>query len=164
LELLNELYIQQFGKQPMKREETAGGKSVERVMSGDEVREELTAKQEVTEVELRQLAQSRAGRIREFLVGDQANQGQQESRPNQENQVNQDDKVDQEKQVKQENQQIKTEETTQEDQVDQAKQDNQGKEAGQEDHMRQDRVFLLEVELSGAHGEQVRCQLNLTGA
>ena len=62
LELLNELYIQQFGKQPMKREETAKGKSVERVMSGDEVREELVAKQEVTEIELRQLAQSRAGR------------------------------------------------------------------------------------------------------
>jgi len=171
LELLNELYIQQFGKQPMKREETAKGKSVERVMSGDEVREELVAKQDVTEIELRQLAQSRAGRIREFLVGEnQANQGQQESQPNQENQVKQDDQADQEKQLKQEVQQSQTEETTQkdqakqEDQVDEAKQDIRGKEAGQENHMSQDRVFLLEVELSGASGEQVRCQLNLSGA
>jgi hypothetical protein len=167
LELLNELYIQQFGKQPMKREAIAGGKSVERVMSGDEVTEELAAKQEVTEVELRQLAQSRAGRIREFLVGEnQANQ--EESRSNQEHQVSQEVQVDKEKQVKQENQQGQTEETTpenqakQDDQVDQAKQDNQGKEADQDNHMSQDRVFLLEVELSEASGEQVRCQLNLS--
>ncbi len=165
LELLNELYIEQFGKQPMKREETAKGKSVERVMSGDEVRDELAAKQEVTEIELRQLAQSRAGQIREFLVGEnQANQRQQESQPNQENQVKQDDQADQNKQVKQEIQQSQTEETTQkdqtkqEDQVDEAKQDIRGKEADQDNYMSQDRVFLLEVELSGASGEQVRCQ------
>jgi hypothetical protein len=170
LELLNELYVQQFGKQPMKREETARGKSVERVMSVDEVMDELTAKQEVTEIELRQLAQNRAGRIREFLVGEnQANQEQQESRPNQENRLSQDDQADQAKQVKQENQQNQTEETTEEDhtkhedQVDQAKQGTQEKESGQDNHMSQDRVFLMDVELSGASGEQVRCQLNLSG-
>ncbi len=67
-DLLNELYIEKFGKQPMKREETGGGKSVERVMSRDEIREELIGAAEVSEQELRELAQARAGEIRQYLV------------------------------------------------------------------------------------------------
>jgi hypothetical protein len=164
LELLNELYIEQFGKQPMKREETAGGKSVERVMSGDEVMAELAAKQQVTEVELRQLAQGRARQIRAFLVG--------------EDQVGE-DQIDQKQQVS-EGQPPNEGQAPNEEQaahqgspeggsvapVDQATQDTQTKEEGsnEETPMGGDRVFLLEVELGGATGEQVRSQLTLSGA
>ena len=52
----------------MKRQETGGGKSVERVMSRDEIREELVGVAEVSEHELRELAQARAGEIRQQLV------------------------------------------------------------------------------------------------
>ncbi|MGH7258675.1 MAG: DUF748 domain-containing protein, partial [Nitrospiraceae bacterium] len=67
-DLLSELYIEKFGKQPMKREETAGGKSVDRVMSRDEIKEELVGAIEVSEQDLRDLAQARAGEIRQLLV------------------------------------------------------------------------------------------------
>jgi hypothetical protein len=154
LELLNELYIQQFGKQPMKREETAGGKSVERVMSGDEVKAELAAKQEVTEVELRQLAQSRAREIRTFLVGeDQADQAQSDGQEESEAQGQEASRG-----------QPESESAAQADQGEQDDLAKQEGESNQETHMSADRVFLLEVELGGASGGQVRSQLNLSGA
>lgn len=147
LELLNELYIQQFGKQPMKQEETAGGKPVERVMSGEEVKDELAAKQDVTEVELRQLAQTRAGRIRDFLVGE--NHSNQEQQGNQEQPDNQGQGENEASQVKQTNQEHAMDEKNQ---------------VTRNGHMSEDRVFLLDVELGGSTGGQVRCQLTLSGA
>ncbi|HJR77506.1 MAG TPA: DUF748 domain-containing protein, partial [Nitrospiraceae bacterium] len=151
LELLNELYIQEFGRQPMKREETAGGKSVERVMSDEEILDELSHKQEVTEVELRQLAQNRAREIRKFLVGEsQADQGQPDSQRQQDSHG-----------------EPEGERTAQADQGEQANPTGQEKgenASNQDSPMSEDRVFLLEVELGGASGGQVRSQLNLSGA
>jgi hypothetical protein len=146
----------------MKREEIGGGKTVERVMSDEEVLDELSNKQEVTEVELRQLAQNRARHIREFLVGDnQAGQGEEKEdqghRPSQEQQAENlgqpvGDGEDGSEQAKQKNHTKPEDQATQENQV------------SQEGPMSEDRVFLLEVELGGAIGEQVRSQLNLSGA
>jgi hypothetical protein len=154
LELLNELYIQQFGKQPMKREETAGGKSVERVMSSDEVRAELAGKQEVTEVELRQLAQSRARQIQAFLVGEdpsaQREQADEAQPPDEAQRTRQDGA-----------------ETESGAQMAQKQPDDQTKEedaSDQQTSMSEDRVFLLEVELGGAASGQVRSQLTLSGS
>jgi hypothetical protein len=67
-DLLSEIYIEKFGKQPMKRHDTESGKSVERVMSRDEMRAELVGAIEVPEQDLRELAQARAGEIRQYLV------------------------------------------------------------------------------------------------
>ena len=143
----------------MKREEIGGGKSVERVMSDEEVTDELAAKQEVTEVELRQLAQSRARQIREFLVGEnQTDQGEAEDQghqPSQERAQNRRPSVDEGDaggdQTK-ENTQTRPDDQTQENEV------------SQDGPMGEDRVFLLEVELGGSTGGQVRSQLNLSGA
>ncbi|WP_447597928.1 DUF748 domain-containing protein [Nitrospira sp. Nam80] len=162
LELLNELYIEQFGKQPMKREEIARGKAVERVMSGEEVMNELAATRQVTEVELRQLAQNRAVRIREFLVGENhagqerpgetANQGHQETQAKQQHEGNRTD------QLKESDQDIPS------DQDKGAQAEQQPKREREDNHMSEDRVFLLDVELGASGGEQVRCKLNLSGA
>ncbi|MGC3972819.1 MAG: hypothetical protein QM771_00345 [Nitrospira sp.] len=56
-------------KQPTKREEVSGGKFVERVLTADEVRQQLIPAMTVEESELRSLAQSRAKGIRELLMG-----------------------------------------------------------------------------------------------
>ncbi len=162
LELLNELYIQQFGKQPMKREEIAGGKTVERVMSGEEVMSELAATRQVTEVELRQLAQNRAVRIREFLVGENhAGQERPEEaageRP-QETAADQEQAGRQTDQVKEDDQGGRTDQ----DEGERAEQSPKGEQ--RDNHTNEDRVFLLEVELGASGGEQVRCKLNLSGA
>jgi hypothetical protein len=162
LELLNELYIQQFGKQPMKREEIPGGKTVERVMSGEEVVSELAATRQVTEVELRQLAQNRAVRIREFLVGENhAGQGRPEEaageRP-QEAGTDQEQAGHQTDQMKEDVQGDRTDQ----DEEERAEQPPKGEQG--DNHMSEDRVFLLDVELGASGGEQVRCKLNLSGA
>lgn len=100
-ELLSDLYAEKLGTQPMKREELAGGKFVERVLTVDELRQRLFPAMTVEESELRQLAQGRARAIREHLI----EQGQ----------------------------------------------------------LPEDRVFLIDAELTPSEGKQVRVKLNLTG-
>jgi hypothetical protein len=67
-ELLSDLFAEKMGKQPTKREETPGGKSVERVLTAEELRRQLIPAMKVDESELRSLAQARAKAIREQLV------------------------------------------------------------------------------------------------
>ncbi len=67
-EFLSDLYAEKLGKQPTKREETPGGKSVERVLTVDELRQQLIPAMTVEESELRSLAQGRAKVIREQLI------------------------------------------------------------------------------------------------
>lgn len=67
-ELLSDLYAEKLGKQPMKKEELPGGKSVERVLTADELRQQLVPAMGVEESELRLLAQGRAKAIRERLI------------------------------------------------------------------------------------------------
>lgn len=67
-ELLSDLYAEKLGKQPMKREELPGGKFVERVLTADELRQQLFPAMTVEESELRLLAQGRARAIRERLI------------------------------------------------------------------------------------------------
>lgn len=67
-ELLSDLYAEKLGKQPMKSESLPGGKSVERVLSADELRQQLVPAMAVEESELRILAQGRAKAIREHLI------------------------------------------------------------------------------------------------
>lgn len=101
-ELLSDLYAEKLGKQPMKKEELPGGKSVERVLTADELRQELAPAMAVEESELRLLAQGRAKAIREQLI--------------------------------------------------------------ERGGLPEDRVFLVEVELTPSKSEQVRAHLNLTGS
>ncbi len=56
-EFLSDLYAEKLGKQPTKREELPGGKSVERVLTVDELRQQLIPAMAVEESELRSLAQ-----------------------------------------------------------------------------------------------------------
>lgn len=67
-ELLSDLYAEKLGKQPMKREDLPGGKSVERVLTADELRQQLFPAMTVDDSELRTLAQERAKAIREHLI------------------------------------------------------------------------------------------------
>jgi len=67
-ELLSDLYAEKLGKQPMKKEALPGGKSVERVLTADELRQQLVPAMGVEESELRLLAQARAKAIRERLI------------------------------------------------------------------------------------------------
>ena len=67
-ELLSDLYAEKLGKQPMKREELPGGEFVERVLTADELRQQLFPAMTVEESELRLLAQGRARAIRERLI------------------------------------------------------------------------------------------------
>ena len=67
-ELLSDLYAEKLGKQPMKREELPGGKSVERVLTAEELRQQLAPAMVVEDSELRLLAQERAKGIREYLI------------------------------------------------------------------------------------------------
>ena len=67
-EFLSDLYAEKLGKQPTKREEVTGGKTVERVLSMDELRRQLIPAMTVDESELRSLAQGRAKAIREQLI------------------------------------------------------------------------------------------------
>lgn len=67
-ELLSDLYAEKLGKQPMKKEELPGGKSVERVLTADELRQQLVPAMGGEESELRLLAQGRAKAIRERLI------------------------------------------------------------------------------------------------
>ena len=67
-EFLSDLFAEKLGKQPTKREQTAGGKTVERVLSVDELRQQLLPAMAVEESELRSLAQRRAKAIREQLI------------------------------------------------------------------------------------------------
>ncbi|ULA58808.1 MAG: hypothetical protein LZF60_80202 [Nitrospira sp.] len=67
-ELLSDLYAEKLGKQPMKREDLPGGKSVERVLTADELRQQLFPAMTVEDSELRALAQARAKVIREYLI------------------------------------------------------------------------------------------------
>ena len=101
LEFLSDLYAEKLGKQPLKREEVPGGKVVERVLTVDELRQQLIPAMTVEESELRSLAQGRAKAIREQLTA-------------------------------------------------------QGR-------LPEERVFLVEVELSDSAGEKVHARLNLTG-
>ncbi|MDQ1290563.1 MAG: hypothetical protein QG615_353, partial [Nitrospirota bacterium] len=101
-ELLSDLYAEKLGKQPMKREELPGGKFVERVLTADELRQQLFPAMTVEESELRLLAQGRARAIREQLI-------------------------------------------------------EQGR-------LPEDRVFLIDAELTPSEGKQVRVRLNLTGS
>ena len=67
-EFLSDLYAEKLGKQPTKREEVTGGKAVERVLSVDELLQQLIPSISVEESELRSLAQGRAKTIREQLI------------------------------------------------------------------------------------------------
>lgn len=67
-ELLSDLYAEKLGKQPMKREDLPGGKSVERVLTTEELRQQLFPAMTVEDSELRALAQERAKAIREHLI------------------------------------------------------------------------------------------------
>ncbi len=67
-EFLSDLYAEKLGKQPTKREEVTGGKAVERVLTVDELRQQLIPAMPVEESELRLLAQGRAKTIREQLI------------------------------------------------------------------------------------------------
>ncbi len=67
-ELLSDLYAEKLGKQPMKREELPGGKSVERVLTAEELRQQLSPAVTVEDAELHLLAQERAKAIREYLI------------------------------------------------------------------------------------------------
>ena len=67
-ELLSDLYAEKLGKQPMKREELPGGKFVERVLTADELRQQLSPAMTVEDSELRQMGQGRARAIREHLI------------------------------------------------------------------------------------------------
>lgn len=67
-ELLSDLYAEKLGKQPMKREDLPGGKSVERVLTAEELRQQLFPAMTVEDSELRSLAQERAKTIREHLI------------------------------------------------------------------------------------------------
>ena len=100
-EFLSDLYAEKLGKQPTKREEAQGGKVVERVLTVDELRQQLLPAMTVEESELRSLAQGRAKAIREQLIA-------------------------------------------------------QGR-------LPEERVFLVEAELTSSEGEMVRARLNLTG-
>ncbi|HQV46156.1 MAG TPA: DUF748 domain-containing protein, partial [Nitrospira sp.] len=101
-ELLSDLYAEKLGKQPMKREELPGGKFVERVLTADELRQQLFPAMTVEESELRLLAQGRARAIREQLI--------------------------------------------------------------EQGGLPEDRVFLIDAELTPSEGKQVRVRLNLTGS
>jgi hypothetical protein len=68
-EFLSDLYAEKLGRQPTKREEVSGGKFVERVLTADELRQQLIPAMTVEESELRSLAQGRAKAIRELLIG-----------------------------------------------------------------------------------------------
>ena len=68
VELLGDLYAERLGKQATKSETLPGGKTVARVLSADEIREELVPVTTVEEEELRALARDRAKAIREDLV------------------------------------------------------------------------------------------------
>jgi uncharacterized protein involved in outer membrane biogenesis len=100
-EFLSDLYAEKLGKQPTQREEMPEGKSVERVLTVDELRRQLIPGMTVEESELRSLAQRRAKAIREQLIA--------------------------------------------------------------EGRLPEERVFLVEVELSESEGEKVRARLNLAG-
>ncbi|MBI4001345.1 MAG: DUF748 domain-containing protein, partial [Nitrospira defluvii] len=100
-EFLSDLYAEKLGKQPTKREEAPGGKSVERVLTVDELRQQLIPAMTVEESELRSLAQDRAKAIREQLIAP--------------------------------------------------------------GRLPEERVFLVEAELTSSEGEKVRARLNLTG-
>ena len=67
-EFLSDLYAEKLGKQPTKREAAPGGKSLERVLTVDELRQQLIPAMTVEESELRSLAQGRAKAIREQLI------------------------------------------------------------------------------------------------
>ena len=67
-EFLSDLFAEKLGKQPMKQEELAVGKTVDRVLTTDELRQQLIPAMTVEESELRALAQSRAETIREQLI------------------------------------------------------------------------------------------------
>ena len=128
-------------------------------MSDEEVLNELAGTQKVTEIELRQLAQNRAVRIREFLVGeDHAGGGQEANQGNQASQAKQNTPEDQPDQSKEDDQgsagKHDQEQETRETKLEQEQGDN---------HMSEDRVFLMEVELGASGNEQVRCKLNLSG-
>jgi hypothetical protein len=66
--LLSDLYAEKLGKQPMKREDLPGGKSVERVLTAEELRQQLFPAMTVEDSELRSLAHERAKTIREHLI------------------------------------------------------------------------------------------------
>lgn len=100
-EFLSDLFAEKLGKQPTKREELAGGKIVDRVLTTDELRRQLIPVMTVEESELRGLAQNRAEAIREQLIA-------------------------------------------------------QGR-------LPEDRVRLVEVDVSDSGGEKVQSRLNLTG-
>jgi hypothetical protein len=68
-EFLSDLYAEKLGRQPTKREEVSGGKFVERVLTADELRQQLIPAMTVEESEVRSLAQDRAKAIRELLIG-----------------------------------------------------------------------------------------------
>ncbi|MBA2485950.1 MAG: DUF748 domain-containing protein, partial [Nitrospira sp.] len=67
-EFLSDLYAEKLGKQPTKREASQGGTVVERVVSVEELRQQLIPAMTVEESELRSLAQGRAKAIREQLI------------------------------------------------------------------------------------------------
>ena len=67
-EFLSDLFAEKLGKQPIKEEPVPGGKIVQRVLTAEELRRQLTPAIAVEESELRSLAQGRAKAIREQLV------------------------------------------------------------------------------------------------
>jgi hypothetical protein len=67
-EFLSDLYAEKLGKQPIKEEATPEGKVVQRVLTADELRQQLLPAIPVEESELRSLAQARARAIREQLI------------------------------------------------------------------------------------------------
>ncbi len=67
-EFLSDLYAEKLGKQPTKSVETANGTTVDRVLTADELREQLVPAIAVAESELRSLAQERAKAIRAQLL------------------------------------------------------------------------------------------------
>ncbi len=101
LALLGDLYAEKLGKQPTKRTQVSGGESVERVLTAEEIRQQLVPAMTVEEGELRRLAQDRAKAIRETLMA-----------------------------------------------------------TGE---MSEDRIFLVEAEVTASEGERIPARLNLTG-
>ncbi len=67
-ELLSDLYAERLGKPPTKREQAPEGKVFERVLTVDELRQELWPAMGVDEGDLRALAQARAKAIREYVL------------------------------------------------------------------------------------------------
>ncbi len=126
-------------------------------MSDEEVLNELAGTQKVTEIELRQLAQNRAVHIREFLVGaNDASGGQDANQGNQESQAKQDNPEDQTDQAKETEGNAGNEQD--QEQVTREVKQEQG-----DNHMTEDRVFLMEVELGPSGNDQVQSKLNLSG-